>query len=289
MKLIQINFPIKREVQQESEACVMALGFFDGVHLGHREIIKQASKVADRKKLKLAVMTFFPHPSSVIPKGPKVTHYLTPLNVKAEIFERLGVDLLYVVEFNQQVAAIPHRQFVDDYLCGLRVKHAVAGFDYKYGFKGKGNMEQLVTDSNGRFEVTKVSELSQNSHKVGSTLLRDLLSTGKVEKVSDYLGRNYEMKGFMNGHGKAVEITIDSSYFLPCSGSYEVTVLYQGLRAKGICEINSRNEKGQLNIQLFHDSLIGQGELVTLEWNNFIADFDAWDFHAQENMLEARL
>ncbi|GGF14052.1 riboflavin biosynthesis protein [Halobacillus andaensis] len=289
MEQIHIDFPIRSEIQGASEPCVMALGFFDGVHLGHQEIIKRAKAIADRKKLKLAVMTFFPHPSSVIPKGPKVTHYLTPLPVKAEIFEQLGVDLMYVVEFNEQVAKIPHDQFTDAYLCGLNVQHAVAGFDYKYGFKGKGTMEQLTLDSRGRFAVTTVSKLEKHEQKVGSTLLRELISTGRVEKVNDYLGKEYEMVGQMNGYGKTIEVKIDPAYFLPCSGSYEVTVSYQGFRAKGVCEISSQAANDQLKIRLFHESLLGHDEPVVVAWNNFIADFEMHDFHAQANMLDVRL
>ncbi|WP_082234529.1 FAD synthetase family protein [Halobacillus massiliensis] len=289
MKQIFIDFPIKQEIKDKSETCVMAMGFFDGVHLGHREIIKEARQIAARKKLKLAVMTFFPHPSSVIPKGTKVTHYLTTLETKARIFENLGVDLMYVVEFNKQVAAIPHDQFVNDYLCGLGVKHAIAGFDYKYGHRGKGDMEQLKIDSKGRFEVTTVSKLSKNEQKIGSTLLRGLLTEGKVEQMSEYLGRNYQIYGCMDGQGKSVHIKYNDECFLPCSGTYEVTVYFQGIKAKGMCEVHSANPPGELHVQLFREFLIGYGEAVVLEWNNFIADFTAKEFHAQTNIMEAGL
>ncbi|QAS54292.1 FAD synthetase family protein [Halobacillus litoralis] len=289
MKRIHIDFPIDAKIQENSEACVMALGFFDGVHLGHQEIIKQARQIADRKNLKLAVMTFFPHPSSVIPKGPTVTKYLTPLPVKMKIFELLGVDLMYVVEFNAQVAKIPHDKFVDDYLAGLHVRHVIAGFDYKYGFKGKGSMEQMVIDSADRFEVTTVSKFTREQQKVGSTLLRELLSSGKVEKVRTYLGKDYEMNGLMNGQGGKVEVMIDSDYFLPCSGLYEVTVHYQGIRAKGVCEISSQIANDRLQVRLFHESLIGHDQPVIVAWNNFIADFDMEEFHAQANMLDVSL
>ncbi|KGX84542.1 FAD synthetase family protein [Pontibacillus litoralis] len=286
MKKVMIDYPIQKQIQQNSEACVMALGFFDGVHLGHQKIIKAAKKIANQKNLKLAVMTLFPHPSSVIKKGKQIKQYLTPLPVKEAIFEQLGVDLLYMVEFNENVAKIPHYTFVEDYLCGLNCKHAVAGFDYTYGFKGQGDMAQLQVDSKGSFDVTTVSKLEKHEQKVSSTLLRNLLATGRVEKIQDYLGSSYEIRGSMKARGKHVDIQYDRAYALPCPGTYEVTILAGFFKAKGICELNSLQPQGKLTVTLFHDSIIGLYDAVHLQWNNFIADFQMEAFHAQLDVNE---
>ncbi|WP_181347865.1 FAD synthetase family protein [Thalassobacillus sp. CUG 92003] len=287
MKHIYVDFPIQEEVKASSEPCVMAMGFFDGVHLGHQEIVKTAKKKADEKNVKLAVMTFFPHPSSVIPKGEKVTRYLTPLSVKADRFASLGVDIMYIVEFNERVAKIPHDQFVEDYLCGLQCRHAVAGFDYKYGFKGKGDMGQLSTDSKGRFDVTTVSKFTQQGRKVGSTLLRELLATGRVEKVKDYLGKDYEIEGTLSGKGREVDMTLDDTYFLPCRGTYEVTLSDGTFQSKGSCEIHTAEHQSHLTIKLFNDSYVGTVHSGSLTWNDFMADFHMQAFHAQRDMMES--
>lgn len=144
------------------------LGFFDGIHLGHQKIIETAKQIAKQKNLKLAVMTFYPHPSSVIKKE-GITQYLTPLPEKEKQFRELGVDLLYIVEFDIKFAKIPHDVFVNQYLVKLGCKHAVAGFDFTYGCKGKGNMKQLEIDANDRFEVTTVSKFERFGEKVSST------------------------------------------------------------------------------------------------------------------------
>ncbi|WP_159462200.1 FAD synthetase family protein [Halobacillus sp. Marseille-P3879] len=281
MKTIKVDYPIQNNVRKNKEDCVIALGFFDGVHLGHQKIIQTAKKIAANNNLKLAVMTFFPHPSSVIKKGKQITSYLTPLAVKEKRFKELGVDIMYVVEFNEKVAKIPHYKFVDDYLCGLSCKHAVAGFDYKYGFKGKGDMAQLPIDSKGRFEVTTVSKLSMYEQKVSSTLLRSFLSTGKVENIPDYLGDRYKMLGTMIGRGKEIAFYFDPDYSLPCMGTYEVTISTSNMEAKGFCEVDMNALPGKLLVTLFHDSIIGSYEIVELNWNNFIADLQMNELHAQ--------
>ena len=88
----------------KSEPCVMAMGFFDGVHIAHQQVIQEAKNIAKKRKVKLAVMTFFPHPREVLCGGKEKMNYLTPLEVKINKFAQLGVDKLYVIKFDQAFA-----------------------------------------------------------------------------------------------------------------------------------------------------------------------------------------
>ena len=119
----------------ESKPCVMALGFFDGLHNGHREVVKTALRMA-KEKSAVAVMSFFPHPKSVLSDGKIQVDYLMPLSEKEKMLRELGVDLFYIVEFTKEFAALSPEQYVAKYLLNLGVIHAVAGFDFSYGFKG---------------------------------------------------------------------------------------------------------------------------------------------------------
>ncbi|MGI8316915.1 adenylyltransferase/cytidyltransferase family protein [Halobacillus mangrovi] len=289
MITIPINHPISRSIQENSQSCVMALGFFDGVHLGHQKIIRTAKKIAKDKGLKLAVMTFAQHPSSVIPKGPTITNFITPLSEKEKVFEQLGVDFLYVVDFTKEVAQTPHQQFVDQYLCGLNSKHVVAGFDYKYGFKGKGDMNQLLIDSKGRFGVTTVSKFEKHEQKVSSTLLRSLISTGRVEEIQAYLGRSYEMTGEVKSKGRTCTFSFDPTYYMPSPGQYEVTVINSKVHAKGMCEVKSIHRPGQIAITFFDELLFEDFKDARLQWNNFIADFEMDALHAQRDLRELEM
>lgn len=137
METIYINRPFfgKREMHEPS---VMVLGFFDGIHLGHRALIDTGKKIAKEKQLKLAVMTFFPHPSNVLPVKNKITSYLSPLPKKQSLLKNMGVEKLYIVKFTEQFSGISPSDFIERYIVGLNCKHVVAGFDFTYGHKGKG-------------------------------------------------------------------------------------------------------------------------------------------------------
>lgn len=137
VKLIHLTHPHEQN-KLELPPTVMALGFFDGIHLGHQCVIRTAKKIADDRGYKSAVMTFHPHPSVVLGKKDAHVEYITPMRDKEKIVESLGIDILYVIKFDESFAGLLPQQFVDDYIIGLNVKHVVAGFDYSYGRLGKG-------------------------------------------------------------------------------------------------------------------------------------------------------
>ncbi|WP_052659557.1 FAD synthetase family protein [Bacillus alveayuensis] len=216
------------------EPCVMALGFFDGIHLGHRKIIETAKQIAIEKNLTLAVMTFFPHPSQIIQTDKKVCSYLSPLSVKKEIFAELGVEKLFIVNFDMDFAKITHEQFVHQFLKKLMCKHAVAGFDFTFGYKGKGNMQRLEEGGKGLFEVTAVSEMKYKNKKISSTMIRHLLISGMVHEIPYYLGDYYSILGTIHQlseqtkGAKSFKILINEEYMLPKSGIYDARLVLEG-------------------------------------------------------------
>jgi riboflavin kinase / FMN adenylyltransferase len=222
------------------EPCVMAMGFFDGVHVAHQSVILEAKNIAKKRKVKLAVMTFFPHPREVLSCGKEKMNYLTPLEVKINRFAELGVDIVYVIQFDHLFARLSPKEFVKTYVTNLEVKHVVAGFDFTYGDKGKGTMKTMSTDGDGKFLVTVISKLNYKGQKIGSTLIRNLLSNGKVNEISSYLGNFYETRGeivscyqSLTGKRSYMEVATFPYYTLPSNGLYEVEIytddhVYQG-------------------------------------------------------------
>ncbi|MCQ6282283.1 FAD synthetase family protein [Bacillus sp. EB600] len=204
--------------QEKEKPSVVALGFFDGIHKGHREVIKTAAKISKRKSLSLAVMSFFPHPKTVI-SNCKI-HYLMPLAEKEKELRKLGVDTFYIVEFNKEFASLQPVQFVAQYLINLGVVHAVAGFDYTYGYKGTGNMDRLKNDSGGLIDVTKVEKLELQGEKISSTCIREKLLKGKVDELPSLLGHPYKVECEWNGN----TLKHKPYYTLPAPGCYEVTL-----------------------------------------------------------------
>jgi riboflavin kinase / FMN adenylyltransferase len=245
------------------EPCVMALGFFDGVHVGHRKIIETAKRLAKKKQLTLAVMTFFPHPSQVIPTSKKVNSYLSPLSIKQEIFAKLGVEKLYIVKFDEDFSKLSHREFVDRFLISLCCRHAVAGFDFTYGYKGKGTMEQLEQDGKGIFEVTTVPEVKYQNKKISSSMIRQLLLSGMVHDVPHYLGDYYsvlctitnseeEDKEKMTFHAR-----LEYDYMIPKIGEYVVQIEIGRNYYRGICNISAKT----LHTNMLNGTIIGLNKI----------------------------
>lgn len=219
MKIILVNENNLMTVQQNSCASVMALGFFDGVHRGHQKVISQAKAAANRKAVPLAVMSFFPHPKTVF-SNEKVD-YLMPMEQKAQQLKNLGVDIFYIVDFTKTFASLSPKSFIQQYLVGFQVKHAVVGFDYTYGSKGAGNVASMEEHSDRKLTVEVAKECALYGSKISSTCLRQLLKQGRVEAMTALLGRPYSIQY----HKKK---GVKDYFTLPVDGDYYVTALTNG-------------------------------------------------------------
>ncbi|MGG1674848.1 adenylyltransferase/cytidyltransferase family protein [Neobacillus sp. NRS-1170] len=220
MKTIYLNRENLADWQKKATPNVMALGCFDGLHHGHCTVIKTALQKAREKQVPLAVMSFFPHPKTVISNGKKQIQYLMPLAEKEERLRELGVDTFYIVEFDKPFAALSPEQFVAKYLVDFGVVHAVAGFDFSYGCRGAGHMDRLQEDSGGRIKVTKVAKVECRGEKISSTCIRERLLTGNVEELPDFLGQPYEVKCEWDG----ILLKLQPYHTLPAPGRYFVTL-----------------------------------------------------------------
>ena len=215
----------------KSEPCVMAMGFFDGVHVAHQRVILEAKNIARKRNVKLAVMTFFPHPKEILCGGKEKMNYLTPLEVKIDKFAGLGVDKVFIINFDQGFAKVPPKEYIKKYVLGLGAQHVVAGFDFTYGYKGEGTMQTMAMDGNGEFLVTVISKLDYRGKKIGSTLIRNLLADGEVDEIASYLGDYYETRAEVVTHhqsfmkkGTYMEVATPPYYTLPKNGLYEIEV-----------------------------------------------------------------
>ncbi len=166
MEIINIHHPYKQE-QIPNEPIVLALGFFDGVHKGHQQVILEAKRQAEKHNAKLAVMSFNHHPSIVFQKlDAETMRYLSIMDRKIELMENLGVDYFYVIEFTYDFGTLKPQEFVDQYIVGLHAKAVVAGFDYTYGPKTIADMAHLPQYAKNRFAIVEVSpQVSENKEK----------------------------------------------------------------------------------------------------------------------------
>lgn len=144
-------------------------GLFDGVHRGHQAVIREGKRRAEKLGAKLAIMTLDRYPGIVFNnEANKDFAYLSSERKKLELFERFGVDLCYVVSFDEKFYTLSQQDFVEKYIVSLHAVCAVAGSDYTYGkmpYANGGDMSHLEGYANGRFEVVKVSHMLDDGEK----------------------------------------------------------------------------------------------------------------------------
>ena len=246
MQTIELSHPYAKECIIQ-EPIVLALGFFDGIHLGHKEVITTAKKVAEKRGYKVAVMSFNQHPSVIFQNvDPDSIQYVSPLERKKELLKELGVDIFYLVDFTKEFGALSPQEFVDQYIFGLNAKVVVAGFDYTYGKRDIANMELLPKYASNRFEIISIAEQKSDNGKISSTAVRDLLLLGEIEKANELLGYDYIMDGVVvHGFGRGskmlgfptANIEVSNDTFLLKNGVYIVEMFVEGKWISGMASI----------------------------------------------------
>ena len=279
MDVIQLKYP--HQLVKNGGPYSLAVGFFDGVHLGHQQVINRAIEHAKEKGVKSAVMTFDPHPSIVLGGRNEKVFYITPLEQKIEKLKALGVDTVFVVNFTSDFAKLSPEDFVQFFIKDLHVVHVTAGFDFSFGAFGKGNMELMQQLGGPDFDVTVVDKFEQDADKVSSTRIRKALQDGDMELAHHLLGRPFEVPGIVV-HGDKRGRTLGfptanvqhvEGSFVPSTGVYAVKILVQNEWLDGVCNVgykptfNDPNYK-QLSIEvnIFNFDKNIYGEQVVVAW-----------------------
>lgn len=208
----------------------VAVGNFDGVHLGHRAVIGEAGRIARDQGLPWAVLSFEPHPRSFFTPDQEPFR-LTPFRIKARHIEELGVDNLIVLHFDQNFANLSANDFVMKVLVeGLGARHVVSGYDFVFGNKRAGNCELLLHKGQEEgFDFTCVSAVDDGETVYSSTGVRNCLRAGDPRGAAKLLGRPFEIEGRVE-HGDARGRTIGfptanlhlGEYLHPALGVYAI-------------------------------------------------------------------
>ena len=226
------------------EGTAVAIGKFDGLHLGHRKLLD----VILRQKedgLKAAVFTFDPSPEVLFGMNP--SRELSTNKEKRELFREIGIDILVEFPFNKDTAAISPEDFVIDILVNrMNAKFVAAGTDLSFGAKGKGNFAMLSSLARHLgFETCKIDKIERNGKVISSTLIRSLVEEGNMEEAAACLGAPYKITGKIV-HGRALGRRIGiptlnqmppSDKLLPPFGVYYSEVKTEGGIYKGITNI----------------------------------------------------
>ncbi|MEG0831013.1 MAG: bifunctional riboflavin kinase/FAD synthetase [Acidaminococcaceae bacterium] len=238
----------------ECKPSVIALGTFDGIHLGHCDVIKAARKYARTNQLRLVVFTFSNHPFSKL----NPTHVPPQLISNAEktlIFEQLGVDVLVNIPFTDLFLKLSPLQFLQK-LKTFSYQCLVVGENYNYGFMGKGDTTTLVeTGRREGFDVLVRKLVTVDQQIVSSTLIRNLIQSGEMLAANKMLGREYSLEGIVEQgahRGKTLgfptaNIAISEEHLIvPATAVYAVKVELDGTTYYGMANIGENPTFGDI-------------------------------------------
>lgn len=234
---------------KDIEPTSVALGNFDGVHLGHQDLIKRTVEKGREKGLKTAVFTFSNHPREMLPDSKKVLNIMTKKE-KADMIASLGIDYLFSIPFTEEIMVMSPEAFVQEILLDkFNMKEVFCGFNFNFGYKGQGNPEVLKQLGKEKgFNVTEIPPYMVDGDVVSSTLIRTLISSGEVDECPKYLGRNYTIRGEVivgNKLGRKLgfptsNIAIDQFMISPPNGVYVTMCDYNGVSYPSITNVGTR-------------------------------------------------
>ncbi|ADQ82859.1 bifunctional riboflavin kinase/FAD synthetase [Riemerella anatipestifer] len=252
----------------------LSIGMFDGVHLGHQSIIKNLKKISDEKKLSSGLLTFWPHPRTIFNPNENLK-LLNTLAEKTSLIENLGVDFLFLQNFDEDFRNLSADDFVKKILVDkLNVKHLIIGYDHRFGKDKKGDfnlLQKMATEFD--FEVQQLDAIQLENQNISSTKIRNAITSGDFKSANDMLGYHYPLSGKVI-HGKKIgrtigyptaNISIDNIKLLPKKGAYIVEVWIDNLFYKGMLSVGTNPTVSGTELSI---------EVYILDFNKDIYDQD---------------
>lgn len=273
-----------RACPPQLKGAVVALGNFDGVHVGHRQILRECAAIAKASGKPAAVMTFWPHPREFFnPSAPRLR--LSSLKRKLALMRAAGMDGVFMVRFNARFAGLTAERFVQEVLAGaLGASHVVTGYNFAFG-KGRGGDTQFLSEQAARLRMgfTACPPVEVGQGVVSSSAVRGLLAQGEVKQAAALLGAPYTLDGYVR-HGDArgkqlgyatANLSMDG-LFVPRMGVYACWLLAQGKRVPAVANLGVRPTFGASAPVLEVHALEGApqlyGQYVQVEMVDFVRE-----------------
>ena len=282
-----------------ADPSILTLGTFDGVHKGHKKIISRLINEAKEYNLKTIILTFFPHPRSIISDDKNIKSINT-LDEKIEIFGQLGLDELIIQNFDKSFSEMSADEFIELIVNNLNLKKIIVGYNHRFGKNRSADIQVLKKFSlKYDFEVIEIKAFEIEKIKISSTKIRNSINDGNIDICNNYLGYNFNINGeVVKGKkiGKSIgfptaNIRIDEKYkILPKNGVYIVKCYFDKEKHYGMLNIGYNptfglNEKTvEVNIFDFDKDLYGK--ILKIDFLKFIRNEIKFD---NAEMLQNRL
>lgn len=274
---MNVNYGIQEFKKLEN--AVVTSGTFDGVHLGHQKILKRLNEVAELTNGESVVITFYPHPRSVISPDNQIVKLLSTLDEKIELLEKSGVNHLLIIPFTREFSELSSEEFIQKILIEtIGTKTLVIGYDHRFGKNREGGFDYLkLNKEKYGFGIEEISRQDIENVGVSSSKIRKALQEGDVPLADHFLGRNYSLSGVIV-KGKQLGRTIgfptaniqvrEIAKLIPLDGVYVVKVYYKQETFGGMLNIGNRPtvdgtfQTVEVNIFDFNQEIYGENLTV---------------------------
>lgn len=239
---------------------VIALGNFDGIHLGHKSLINRTVEISQKFNIKPSIL-FFKNNSKNITLGQK--EYITSPEDKIDIAQKNGIEIICLVEFDKSLMQLEAEEFLRDILIKrLNVKHIVVGKDYRFGKKAIGDISYLLENQKRfNYRVDILNLLKDHDKKINSTDIRQLIKNGRIKQANSLLGHPYMIRGKVV-HGEkrgrnlgypTANISLDFNYIIPKNGVYITAVIVDNKKYFAMTDVgyNPTFENEKLKIETY--------------------------------------
>jgi len=280
----KLKFYNSFKVSNVHKRSILLIGNFDGLHLGHQKLFNLAKKYKKKFKLKIGVITFEPMPKMYFNKNLKNFRILS-IHQKIKILEKLDVDFLITKKFNKQFSKIKSQNFIKEILYKkLKAKYIFVSNNFRFGNKREGDVNELIrNEKNYNYKIIKPKPFKLKNTIISSTLIRKLLSNGKIEFVNRLLSRNWSIESKVEKGrqlGKKIGFPTCNlnikNYVIAKTGVYAVKIYQENknFSLKGIANLGYRptfnQKKILLEVYIFNFSGNLYNKHLTIEFINFI-------------------
>jgi len=244
---MQVVFNIDKQ-HSLNDPIAVALGTFDGIHIGHQMLLKQLMYIQNSLGCRSLVYTFLNNPIELL-NPEKAPARIMTIPEKISKFNRFDIDFLVLNPFDRKLASMSPQDFIEYMLIkNYNIKYIVVGYDFRFGYLGSGDTKLLEKLSHKYgYEVVVIPPLSLGGEIISSTLIRTLIKEGNVEKASMYLGIPYSISGrIVHGFGRGrklgyptANLEFDARKIIPKNGIYLTKVIVDGLYHWGMTNVGT--------------------------------------------------